>query len=373
MSRTKLKDVVAVLEGIAPLHLAEEWDNVGLLVEPKANASVKKAILTIDLGQTVFQECLDRGCDFIISYHPPIFTGFKRLLQKTPHQQVILAAIRKGIAVYSPHTALDAAIGGVNDWLISGLGTKDIVAIDKRAEFPGGMDTKIVVFVPDTHVESVRQSLVELGCGRIGDYSSCSFELEGQGTFRGGENSMPRIGQSGQLERVDEVRLEMVCRQEDLASVARVIEACHPYEEAAWDAFSLRPRPKSGLGQGRMGRLPRPISLSTVVKRIKQHLTLDHIRVARPDGGGATIETVAVCAGAGASVVLGQNVDLIVTGEMRHHDVLACVENGQTVILCDHTNTERGFLKTYAERLNSSLASVEFVVAQTDHDPLTIV
>ncbi|MFT7617371.1 MAG: dinuclear metal center YbgI/SA1388 family protein [Planctomycetota bacterium] len=374
MSRTKLKAVLDSLEAIAPLRLAEEWDNVGLLVEAKRNATVKSVLFTIDLTRPVFDESVLLGADLIVSYHPPIFSGLKRLSRRNSQQEIILDAVRKGIAIYSPHTALDACEGGVNDWLISGLGIKNVTAISQANQFTNGMDTKLVVFVPDTHVDELRRALVEAGCGRIGKYSHCSFELEGQGTFQGDASTNPLLGKAGNLERVDEIRLEMVCRQSDLGQIGKAIKTHHPYEEAAWDALAMRTKVRVKTGQGRQGKLNRPLSLHTAIKKVKQHLGLSYLRVASAPRhqDGERLESVAVCAGAGASVLLGQSADLLVTGEMRHHDVLACVAKGQSVILCEHTNTERGFLPILAKQILNRHSDLEVQVSKTDRDPLVI-
>ncbi len=375
MSRMKLPQVLAALEEIAPLSLAEDWDNVGLLLEPKERASVKACMLTIDLTRPVYDEAVKQGCDLIVSYHPPIFSGLKRLTRQDAQQAILLDASRRGIAIYAPHTALDAAMGGVNDWLMDGLGVKGGRPNAPTSAHRSGMDTKIVIFVPDTHVGIIRDALVAVGCGHIGDYSNCSFELEGQGTFRGGKNSKPVVGVAEQLERVEEIRLEMVCRSSQLGTIDDVIRSCHPYEEAAWDAYALRPKPSPRLGQGRHGTFTRPLSVNTLVKKVKGLLGLSHVRlaVAKKHEEGALLESVALCAGAGASVLLNRKEDFILTGEMRHHDVLAFVARGQTVVLCDHSNTERGFLSVYAERLKPLLAGVEVYLSKSDRDPLVIV
>ena len=374
----KLIDLLATLDRLAPLELAEDWDNVGLLLEPRdrTRARVKNLVMTIDLTRRVFDECVALKADTIISYHPPIFSGLRRLTRDRELSAIVLEAVRRGMAIYSPHTALDAAPGGVNDWLIGGLGVQSVTPLQGRSAHPGGQDTKLVIFVPRSHVDGLREALVQLGCGVIGDYTHCSFELEGEGTFRGGQGSRPFIGEAERLERAGEVRLEMVCSSGMLKNVSDVLDQHHPYEEPAWDALALRPRPLVNAGQGRLGTFSRPVTLKTLVRRIKKHLGLKQLRLATAPGhdSGSCIEHVAVCAGAGASVILdAPRADVLLTGEMRHHDILASLSRGRSVILCDHTNTERGFLPHFAERLKQEHPDLGVHVAVCDHDPLQIV
>lgn len=265
-----LARVLKILETLAPLRYAADWDNVGLLVEPPPwPREVKRIALTIDLTEPVLEEAASGGADLVVAYHPPIFGGVKALTGEVSLQRVLMRVIREGIAVYSPHTALDAAPGGLNDWLVEGLGEV-------------------------TEVEPIEAQL------------------------------------------------------------------------------------EDGVGLGRVARLADPEPLDALVERTKGHLGLRHVRLARAPGHatGRVIERVAVCPGAGGSVFanLRKPVDLLLTGEMRHHDVLARVAAGTSVILTDHTNTERGYLPRLKRLLQADLgAAVDVVVATADRDPLKVV
>jgi dinuclear metal center YbgI/SA1388 family protein len=377
MSRT-LAEVVSLLERLAPLDLAEDWDNVGLLLEPSGSAerAIRRVFLCIDLSESVVAEASEQRADFVVAYHPPLFKGLKRLRASAAEERVIVLALEAKLPVYSPHTALDAAPNGVNDWLARGLGPGTCRAlvprVSERAAF------KLVVFVPRSHVNALRAALSrELGAGQIGDYSECSYELDGKGSFLGGAATTPQVGERGRLEFVQEVRLEMRCERGALKDLARVIAAHHPYEEPVWDLYPLAALPSPEVGAGRVLELDTPIALSEAVARLKAHLGVSQLRVASGGqaGEGRMIRRVAICAGAGGSLFerVG-GVDLFVTGEMRHHDVLAKLRAGASVILSEHTHTERGFLPELAQRL-SALASgeLEVVVSTRDADPLTTV
>lgn len=372
-----LADVVALLTRIAPLDLAEDWDNVGLLVEPShaATRTITRAFLCIDLSESVLDEAVEHGAQLVIAYHPPLFRGLKRLRASSTEERVAVRALEAGLAVYSPHTALDAATDGVNDWLARAFGpgkTKPLVPHTAASEL------KLVVFVPRSHVAELRSALArELGVGTIGNYSECSYELDGKGTFFGNEASNPRLGTRGQLEVVDEVRLELRCSAQQAQRVARVIAAYHPYEEPAWDVYPLAPTPESNVGAGRWLELETPLSLGEAVVRLKAHLGVSTLRVATAGlhAAGSPIRRIALCAGAGGSLLEKvSGADLFVTGELRHHDVLAKLRAGSSVIVSEHTHTERGFLPELAQRL-AVLAGgqLEVLVSARDADPLRTV
>jgi dinuclear metal center YbgI/SA1388 family protein len=379
MSRT-LSEMLALLERLAPLNLAEEWDNVGLLLEPSGAAQrpIARAFLCIDLSESVLDEALAAGADFVIAYHPPIFRGMKRLRASAPEDRVLLRALEAGLGVYSPHTALDAASGGVNDWLASAFGSGRATPLVPRSA-PPNTEFKLVVFVPRSHVTQLRHALAsELGAGTIGNYSECSYELEGQGSFFGNEAASPQVGARGQLEFVPEVRLEMRCSAASLKELSKVIAAHHPYEQPAWDLYPLlnraREEPSSALGAGRLLELDTPLSLMDAVAKLKLHLGVATLRVASSGthSAGTPVSRIAVCAGAGGSLFERvRGVDLFVTGEMRHHDVLAKLREGASVLLSEHTHTERGFLPGFACRLGAAAeGELQVLVSKADADPL---
>ncbi len=372
---TQLARLVEALEVIAPPSLAAEWDNVGLLVEPLRPRRVERVMLTIDLTDAVADEAIAAGAEMIVSYHPPIFSSVKRIGQL---KSAVRKVMDKRIAVYSPHTALDAAPGGMTDWLVEACGEASYVEpIEQASQHDWRIECKLVVFVPIEHVDAVRDALAEEGGGGggIGNYTHCSFNTPGFGTFKGGAGSNPAYGRRGRLEQVEEIRMEMVCPKDALADALRVIRRVHPYEEPAWEAYELIDPPAPGSGVGRMAILRRGASLNAVVRRIKQQLNLKQVRVAKPDNPTAKIDHVAVCPGAGGSVFADlSGPQLYLTGEMRHHDVLAKVEQGAVVVLTDHTHTERGYLPVLKRRLAGALnRRVTIQIAKRDRDPLAMV
>jgi dinuclear metal center YbgI/SA1388 family protein len=364
----KLSEIVHALEEIAPTQHAEPWDNVGLLAgDPQQEVS--SAMLTIDYTAQVAEEALRANCDFVIAYHPPIFSPIKRLTAGHP----VFDAIRRGVAIYSPHTAWDVAPGGTNDFLADALGLGERsplrIAETKLTRY------KLVTFVPRESVEKVARALFEAGAGRIGDYSSCSFRTSGIGTFFGGEGTNPAIGESGKLEHVDEIRLETIVPNVAIDSVVRALRSAHPYEKAAFDLNVLAASP-DGVGQGRIGMI-HPLPRRDLVERIKSALGLRHLLVAGPTEGSARI--IACCGGACGDLLndaIAQKVDFYLTGEMRHHDALRAAAAGMTVICTLHSNSERASLTRLRDRLLERTkvlpGQLAIQLSQSDRDPFSI-
>ncbi len=261
-----LAKICTILEELAPLGLAESWDNPGLLVEPGSDVQISRVLLTIDLTAEVLKEAVNERAELIVAYHPLTLKGLRRLRASEPEERIWLELVRAKIAVYSPHTALDATPGGMNDWLAEALGPGDKVPI------------------------------------------------------------VPAVG-----------------------------------------------RPDAGMG--RRVLLETPLSLDEAKERIRAHLGLLWLRLAFGSSvsPSSMIRSWGVCAGAGGSVFqhLG-DVDLCLTGEMRHHEVLARVARGTSVILTDHTNTERGYLPRWCEVLRARIPEIEFFTSTRDKDPLSV-
>ncbi|XP_048869966.1 NIF3-like protein 1 isoform X2 [Brienomyrus brachyistius] len=340
-----LADVLGVLEQLAPLSLAEPWDNVGLLVEPSRPRPIQTILLTNDLTIAVMEEAEDMSCDLIISYHPPLFRPFKRLVQKDWKQQLAIRALEAGIAVYSPHTSLDSVKGGINDWLIGGVGSGS-VSVLHQAVSSAPICHKLE-FTVRNH-EELNTVLAELK------------EREAGRTFKPDS---------------DMYSVSMSCMDSELTGVVQILSK-HLLACQSLNILPSSKPPLPGCGQGRRSILDEPISVAAAVDRVKAHLGLSHVRLAlgAQQTLESTVSTVAVCAGSGSSVLQGVKADLCVTGEMSHHEVLDTVAAGTSVILCDHSNSERGFLSVLRERLAVHLPeSVSIRLSQKDRDPLEVV
>jgi len=371
----RVQQVTEALETIAPLRYAMDWDNVGLLIGSR-QWPARTIMLTIDLTEDVLREAKEHNVQMIVAYHPAIFRPLKRISGETLTEHIVLETARAGIAVYSPHTALDAAPDGVNDWLahgISGNTGGDVRALQPFQALPESEQCKIVTFCPQNAVDAIRNGLATVGAGRIGDYQLCSFELRGTGTFFGSDATDPAVGEKGRLERVDEVRLEMVCSESALGLAVMALREFHPYEEPPIEIYSLQPRPDRTIGPGRRVVLDQKAALDEIVERVKKRLGVSRIRVAVGRGAPDAYRTIGLCAGAGAELVddaVKQGCEMYFTGEMRHHDVLDAQARGCTVVLAGHTNTERGYLSVLRSRMIERLPDATIEISQNDCDPL---
>jgi dinuclear metal center YbgI/SA1388 family protein len=371
----KTQDLITAIETIAPAHLANDWDNVGLLVgSPSWPAD--RILLTIDLTEAVMQEAVDGGFQAVISYHPPIFHPLKRVTDSTFKERVVLDAISSHIAIYAPHTALDVAQGGINDWIAEGVGEGDVRALRPFGNLPPDEEIKLVTFCPEDAVDDLRDALSSVGCGRIGEYDQCTFITPGTGSFRGGEGSNPTIGSAGELQQVAEVRFETVTSRASLPLAIQALRQFHPYEEPPIEVHELGERPRRELGVGRRVHLDSPVRIDELARRLKKHLGIGYVRVAPgvkhdPD---AEIQTVGLCAGAGGSLcetAISDGCDAFLTGEMTHHDVVAAQARGCTVFLTGHTNSERGYLPRLKQQLAELLPAASMTVSTADAAPWT--
>ncbi|XP_015264164.1 PREDICTED: NIF3-like protein 1 [Gekko japonicus] len=345
-----LKALVSSLNGFASLSLAESWDNVGLLVEPSPPHVVNTLFLTNDLTEDVMEEALQKEADLILSYHPPIFKPLKRVTWQTWKERLVIRALENRVGIYSPHTAYDAAPHGVNAWLAKGLGSCTTTPLHS----------------------STASNYPTKGGYRI-EFSSCSAE-----TVLPGLREMPGVSLVAAVPaRVDgeeQTRVSLNCTQHALLQVMAFLSQNSPLYEKT-EIISLQKPPLEGTGMGRLCILKEPVAVSVVIERVKSHLRLPHVRLAL--GAGKTLESevkvVALCAGSGTSVLQGTEADLYLTGEMSHHDVLDAVAKGTTVILCEHSNSERGFLRELQLLLATHLENkVQVIVSERDRDPLRV-
>ncbi|KAM7433865.1 NGG1 interacting factor variant 2 [Porites harrisoni] len=354
----ELKEVVTKLNFFAPLQLAEKWDNVGLLVEPSPPHSVKSILLTNDLTERVAQEAVDKKVSMVISYHPPIFVPLKRLTSKTFKERIIIKMIENRIALFSPHTAFDAVKNGVNDWLAAGLGSAQVDPLEHSKGQSSGVKLEARMLtnqVPD-QITSVQDKLKDL-----------------QGVERIEVETLMRP------QGLTEQQLSLHCSESGLVDTLQTLTSLLPEALGNVEVVPLAQIPILGTGQGRLCTLHSPVTLSELISRIKNHLNLKHIRLAAANSSTSedplqsSVQTIALCAGSGASVLRGIQADVYLTGEMSHHDILDAVSRGVHVILCEHSNTERGFLTEFRGKLVELLeGKVDVMVSSNDADPLQI-
>jgi dinuclear metal center YbgI/SA1388 family protein len=362
-------EVVGWLEDFAPSRLAESWDNVGLLWGDPS-AEVDRVMTCLTVTQTTALEAVAEHAGLIVSHHPILLREVKRLRADLPTTAALWKLARAGIAIASPHTALDGTIGGINDGLCRRLGLTEVSPLRPLA---APVSYKVVVFTPDSDREAVLSAAFEAGAGRIGGYTECSFASAGQGTFFGTEQTQPTVGQKGRRELVEELRLEIICPQPRLAAVLAAIRARHSYEEPAIDVYPLQGL-SSSAGTGRIGRFLEPRTLEEFAVFVSR--ALGHVPVHRVGDPQKMIQQVAVACGAGDDF-LGDAVragaDVFLTGEARFHRALEAESLDIGLILAGHYRTERPGVEELAERIARAFPDLTVWPSQREGDPLHVV
>jgi len=363
----QIKEIAERIDQIIPLKLAQDWDNVGLLIgNPQKN--VKNILLTIDVTKEVLAEAKKQKAELIISYHPVIWDGLKKITTDDS-TSVVYELIRSGIAVFSIHTALDVVTGGVNDGLAEIIGIRDAKPIGDYVDYPAGDNYKLVVFVPADSLAKVSNAIFAAGAGSIGNYSNCSFGAEGTGTFLPLEGAKPTIGKKNEFEKVPEIRFETIVPAQKLEPVIEAMIKAHPYETAAFDVFKLY-NDQGKFGLGRIGELAQPLRMAQIIEKIKKVTGAKAIGLVGDEK--KLVKTAAVCAGTCGKIinlVIAAKADLYLTGELKHHQALAAQEADLTCICLSHTVSERFILKKLAKQLQKQLKGTIITVSKKDRDP----
>jgi dinuclear metal center YbgI/SA1388 family protein len=363
----KIKDIAEKIEEIIPLKLAQDWDNVGLLIGD-LQKDVKNILLTIDITRDVVAEAKKLKTDLIVSYHPVIWDALKKITAEGP-TGVVYDLIRSGIAVFSIHTALDSAVGGVNDGLAEIVGIVNGQPIGDYVANPVGDNYKLIVFVPAMSAAKVSNAVFAAGAGAIGNYSHCGFGVEGIGTFLPHKGAKPAIGRRGKLEKVNEIRLETIVPAGKLNEVVAAMKKAHPYETPAFDIFKLHDT-EMPFGLGRIGELARPVRIAQIVKMIKKATGAKAVGLVGDQN--RLVRRAAVCAGSCGMIinsVIAAKADLYLTGELKHHQALAAQEAGLNCICLSHTVSERFILKKFARQLQKKIKSITIRISKKDADP----
>ena len=365
-----IQSITDALEAWAPPGSAQSYDNVGLQVGD-AQRPVEHALLALDLTPQVVDEAASIGASLIITHHPLLFKPLSSLTADSFTSNLALRLAEAGIALYSIHTNLDAAPGGVSFALAEHLGLSDVTFLD------GFADTlyKLATFVPTDEFESVRAALAEAGAGQIGEYDACAFSTNGTGYFRPGHATNPHIGEAGgSLESVDEVKIEVEVARWNLGSVLATLQATHPYEEVAYDVYPVKQN-NSRAGLGAIGQLDAPMPLRDVLERVATRLDAGSLRyVGDPE---AIVERVAVCGGAGSDFIgtaRGAGADAYVTADVKYHEFFGALDHDGTpdmaIIDPGHYETEALTEALLRDWLAARFPAVDFQRTATRTSPI---
>lgn len=311
----KIKEIVSTLERFAPLPLQDRFDNAGLQIG-LTDAEATGVLLCLDVTEAVLDEAIALGYNLVIAHHPLLFKDYKSITGRDYVERCILKAIKNDIVVYAAHTNLDNTWGGVSFKMAEKLGLKNLRVLEPKENAL----LKLVTFVPVAQASEVRNALFSAGCGCIGNYDSCSYNVEGKGTFRAQEGTHPYCGMIGKLHTETEVRIETIlpaCRK---VEVLQALLAVHPYEEPAFDFYPLQ-NIWQQAGAGVIGELSHPKAELDFLKKVKKTFEVECLRYNKPMG--REIQKVALCGGAGAFLIplaIRQGADAFITGEIKYHE-----------------------------------------------------
>jgi dinuclear metal center YbgI/SA1388 family protein len=360
----KISEITSFLESKAPLAYQEEYDNSGLIVGDSLS-EVNGILVTVDVTGKVIEEAAKKSCNLIISHHPFIFKGLKKLTGEDPAQRTALHAIRSGIAIYAIHTNLDNIYDGFNSLLCSKLGM-----VNCKILLPlMGKLSKLVTFCPIEHSEKVRMALFEAGAGHIGNYDFCSFNMEGQGTFRASDIANPFVGKKNVTHFEKEIRIEVIFPSFLGKKLIASLLASHPYEEVAYDIYPLYNEFKLA-GSGMIGELVKSTDEKEFLKKVREITGIPVIR--HSEWLGHPVKKVALCGGAGSFLIpdaKNAGADLFLTGDIKYHDFF---DVSGSILLADigHYESEQFVREWLYDTLTEKFPNFAVLKSETNTNPV---
>ena len=359
-----IRDIIRVLESMAPPALQESYDNVGLLVGDE-HADCSGVLVSLDVTEQVIEEAVEKGCNLIVSHHPILFQGIKKLTGTHYVERVLLNAIKQDVALYAIHTNLDNLLTGVSGRMADRLGL-----IDRRVLAPReGVLFQLSVYVPETHVSALELALFAAGAGTLGSYSECGFVTDGMGGFKPGADAHPHTGEVGQRHVGPEKKLEVIFPAWRKHRVLRAMHEVHPYEEIAY-ALQRLDNTVSHFGSGVIGRLPAPVDEQVFLQTIKEVFGLQVIRhtplLHKP------VQTVAMCGGSGQFLThraMAAGADVYITADIKYHEFF---EADGRILLADigHYESEQYTMDLLLEHLRLNFPTFALLKTSVDTNPV---
>ncbi len=365
MEKRKMREITDLIETLAPRDYQESYDNAGWQVgDPEAMAT--GALICLEVTEAIVEEAIQKGCNLIIAHHPLIFPSVKRILGQTEVERVLIRAIREGIHIYAAHTNLDNVRGGVNDKLADKLGLKNRRPLRPMKNSLG----KIAVFVPPSHLETLRQAVFDAGAGNLGEYSECSYVSPGTGSFRPGQGARPFLGEAGGgREEVEEVRLEFVFPRHREEAVIQAMIGAHPYEEPAYD-FLVLENAHGDLGAGLIGDLEESMESRDFLAFVQERLGTESIKYT--PYSAAPILRVALCGGSGSFLIsdaLSAGAQAFLTADIKYHQFFA--SQGKILIAdLGHYETERFTGEIFQELLKKKFPNFASLLTTLSTNPI---
>lgn len=330
----KVAEIIAILEKNFPLQLQENYDNSGLITG-NTNQDVTGILFSIDITEKVVEEAIENGYNMIISHHPIIFQPLKSITGKTRSEQVVIKAIKNDIAIYAAHTNLDNSFHGLNKYIADKLEMRNLQILIPQNE----LLLKIATFVPLEYANKVRQAMFDAGAGHIGNYDSCSYNIEGQGTFKANEGTNPFVGEIGKIHKEKEIKIETISTAFCLNKVIEALKGSHPYEEPAFDIYQLKNK-NNIAGTGIIGFLQKPLNEIELLEKIKKIINIKVLK--HSNLLNKKVEKIAICTGSGGIFMndaIAQNADIYISAEFKYSMYLDAI-NKILIVDAGHFETE---------------------------------
>lgn len=358
-----IKNITDLIERIAPVQLQETYDNAGLIIGEK-NSEIDKAIICIDVTETIIDEAITKNCQLVISHHPLIFKGLKKINGKNSIEKIIIKAIKNNIAIYAAHTNLDNVINGVNSILSQKLGLKNIRSLQPKKD----IFKKLVFFCPVIHADKVRKAIFEAGAGQIGNYDNCSFNTEGDGSFKALENANPFVGEPGKLHFEKEIRIETIFPFYIENKVVEALLQAHPYEEVAYDIYKLD-NYFASIGSGIIGEIEEAdeIQFLTELKKVSNCKCIKH-----SDLLNKKIKKVAICGGSGSFLIkdaIAAKADIFITGDVKYHDFFEA-ENKILIADIGHFESEQFTKELLYTIITKKFPNFAVLISENNTNPI---
>jgi dinuclear metal center YbgI/SA1388 family protein len=360
----KIKEILSILEEMAPLAYAEDFDNVGLLVGD-SNVEATGILVCHDALEGVIEEAITKKCNLIVCFHPILFSGIKKITGKNYVERAVLKAIKNDIAIYAVHTALDNHKNGVNKIFCDALGLLNTKILIPKKQFI----QKLVTYTPPKNAETIRKALSNAGAGTIGNYEDCSFTSNGIGTFKGNSESNPVVGERFELIEAEEVKIEVTYEKHLQGPILKALFDSHPYEEVAYEIYDLQ-NMHQNIGLGMIGELATPMTETEFLSHVKETMQCGGIRHSALLG--KAIHKVAVLGGSGSFAIAQAKeagADIFLTADLKYHNFY---EAENQFILADigHFESER-FTKNYiVDFLKKKILNFAIIFSEENTNPV---
>jgi dinuclear metal center YbgI/SA1388 family protein len=360
----KIKDIFPILEEMAPLAYAEDFDNVGLLVGNQENDATG-ILVCHDALENVIDEAITKNCNLIVCFHPILFSGLKKITGKNYVERSIIKAIKNDIAIYAVHTALDNHPEGVNRIICDALGLKNTKILIPKENYI----RKLVTYTIPENAEEVRNALFNAGAGSIGNYDNCSFNSKGIGTYMGNEHSNPEIGERFEFVQGDEIKIEVTFEKHLESNILKALFKSHTYEEVAYEIYNLKNQHQN-IGLGMIGELETPMNENEFLVLVKDKMQAEGIRhsqlLQKP------IQKVAVLGGAGSFAIqnaIQAGADAFLTADLKYHQFYEA-ENQLLLADIGHFESER-YTKNYiVDFLRKKILNFAIIFSEENTNPV---